>query len=422
MSNRLVAILGVIIILLFTTQFIFAPLGGSQKIKYLDANSKYKKGLGTKKKPFKNLQYAIDHCKDGDTLFILPGEYQSTAHTFIENLCGNCELHNTTVKASRGFIIEGKRLTIIGAGTDKVKLFTNAGYGIIFLNSRGSSITGVTITGGIRDPDKNATDAAIVVKFSSVEIKGCNIENNNEIIDEVVVGIAGIVGREGSHLYIAENQLINNSWDGIALYRGANAFIIDNVIKKGRGVGIGITWDAYAIISGNEISEYWKGIGSFGDSRVILRNNIVRDCLGWGIVAAGNSFMDACNNVVHHNGNCGMASWGENTSGRFSNNIISLNGWKEQWVTPRVGIQNYGGIQNFIVSHNCLWKNEAGNYNNMENLTGKFGNIEADPRFKNPPIGDFSLNQDSPCINAGNPAISDNDGSISDIGLMKEVK
>ena len=50
-------------------------------------------------------------------------------------------------------------------------------------------------------------------------------------------------------------------------------------------------------------------------------------------------------------------------------------------------------------------------------LPGK-GNISADPLFTDPENGDYSLRQGSPCIDAGNPAITDPDGSQSDMGAI----
>ena len=422
MSNRTIAILGIVILLLLSTQVIFSPLVRPKHTKYVDANAESKKGSGSKSKPFKDLQYAIDKCEDGDTLFILPGEYKAVPRNFLEDLCGNAEIHATQVNATRGFLIEGKQLVIVGAGANEVKLITGAGYGVLFLNSHGSALTGVTVTGGIRDPDGNATDAGVVAKFSSVTITNCEIVDNTHQLDSVVVSIGGIIGREGSCLVITGNKIVNNGWDGIALYRGAEAYISDNTIKKGRGAGIGITWDAAALITGNQVSEYWKGIGSFGDSRVIARNNLVSDCLGWGIIANGSSCLDAVNNVVYHNGNCGLASWGENTSGRFANNIVVLNGWKEEWVAPGVGFQNFGGYENFQISCNNIWANEAGSFGGMPDLTGIDGNISVDPMFVNPSIGDFRLKLDSPCLKSGNPAISHPNGGRSDIGLYPGLR
>jgi parallel beta-helix repeat protein len=290
---------------------------------------------------------------------------------------------------------------------------------VLFLNSDGSIIEDCTITNGVRDLDGAATDAAVVAKFSRLTVRNCRIVNNDHRPDSVVVGIGGIMGREGSELYIHDNYIFNNGWDGIALYRGAVAVITDNHIEKGRGAGIGITWDAVATVLRNRVSGYWKGIGSFGTSRATVRNNIVKDCLGWGIIATGTSFMEATNNLIFRNGNCGFANWSEKTAwdgarGICANNIIMLNGWREQWVCPCVGVWMMGKLSNVPVSYNNVFANQAGNYKDMEDWTGKYGNLSVDPQFAD--TISFRLSPDSPLIDAGHPEFTDPDGSPSDIG------
>jgi hypothetical protein len=372
-------------------------------------------GLGTKDDPFRDLQVALDYAFDQDRIMILPGTYEARPDSFPEDLCGNCQEHRTYVKATRGFLIKDKALEIVGSGTDKTILVTKAGYGVLFDNSRGSTISNLTITGGVRDPDGNATDAGVVTKFSTVTIKNVQISGNNHQLKDVVVGIGGIFGRENSELFIFNNVIEKNGWDGVALYRGANAYIADNVICDGRGAGIGITWDATAIVYRNQISGFWKGIGTFGDSRAVVRNNAVYDNLGWGIIVTGNSFMEASNNVVTRNGNCGMAPWSETAHGVFMNNIVTENGWRKEWVCPCVGIWMYGKPENFIISHNDVWGNKEGNFKDMEDLTGKDGNISTDPLFEG--RTDFHLKSNSPCINSGDSTFTNPDGSNSDMGI-----
>ena len=95
-------------------------------------------------------------------------------------------------------------------------------------------------------------------------LRNCRLANNTEYFDSTVVGIGGVMVREGSEVHVEQCAIINNSWDGVALYRGATATITDCVIDSGRGAGIGVTWDAAAICLRNRISRYWKGIGTFG--------------------------------------------------------------------------------------------------------------------------------------------------------------
>jgi len=395
--------------------FLFVKAEGS-KIWYVDDLGDGKAGSGLKDDPFRGLQNAIDFAKDGDEILIMPGTYEAHPDSYPEDLCGNCETHKTYVKASRGFLIKDKALELVGSEMDSTVLITKAGYGVLFDHSRGSSIEDLKITGGVRDPDGNATNAGVVAKFSTVTVKGVKIAGNTHQVENVVVGIGGVFGREGSELFIMDNVIENNGWDGIALYRGANAYISDNLICEGRGAGIGITWDATATVYRNQISKYWKGIGTFGDSKAVVRNNAVYDNLGWGIIVTGSSFMEASNNVVTRNGNCGFAPWSQTARGVFINNIVTENGWRAEWVCPCVGIWMYGLSENFVISHNDVWGNKVGNYKDMDDLTGRDGNISADPLFKDKT--DFHLLPNSPAIGSGDSVFTEPNGNPPDMGIF----
>jgi len=364
---------------------------------------------------YNDLQTAIDKAAASDTIRLSPGVFRAKQYPFPETLCGNCENPVTEVEATCGFLVQGKSLVIIGSGADSTTLVTNAGYGVLFLDCPNAAIMRLKITGGKRDLDGNATDAAIVARQSRVTVTDCLIADNTDRPEDVVVGIGGIFGREGAELLISGNELFNNGWDGIALYRGATAVIADNVINGGRGAGIGITWDAIAQVYRNEISNYWKGIGTFGATRAVVSNNIVKDNLGWGIIVTGEAYMDVTNNLVINNGNCGLAIWSNECSGRFANNIATGNGWRQEWVCPPVGFWNYGQLANFIVSHNNIFNNKEGEYRDMPDFTDTLGNISADPMFAGE--DDYHLKPESPCINSGDSLITDNDGTVSDMGV-----
>jgi parallel beta-helix repeat protein len=373
-------------------------------------------GTGSEGDPFRALQTAIDAASDGDIIIVLPGTYEATPTDFVEQLCGNCEEHRTDVRATLGFRVTGKSLHIAGSGTSETTLVTGAGYGIYFEDSRSSVVTGLKITGGVRDPDGAATDAAVVARRSRVTLRDLLIADNTDRADDVVVGIGGVMGREGAELLVVGNTIRNNGWDGVALYRGAVATIVDNEIAEGRGAGVGVTWDSVATVLRNSVSGYWKGIGSFGSSRVVARNNAVHDNLGWGMVVTGTSFMEASNNVVVRNGNCGFALWSDEASCVFTNNIVTENGWRDEWVCPQVGVWMNGDAEDAEITYNDVWGNVAGDYRDMEPLTGADGNISLDPAFVD--SLDFRLRAGSPCIDAGNPVSTDPDGGPPDMGVF----
>jgi hypothetical protein len=372
-------------------------------------------GTGTMEDPYRDLQTAIDLASDGDVLRILPGIYRADPAGLTEELCGNCEDHRTTVHATVGFVVRGKALFIAGDGPSGTVLETGAGYGLYFEDSAGSIVADLTITGGRRDPDGAATDAGVVARRSTVTLTNVEIVDNTDRAEDVVVGIGGVMGREGAELFIMRCVMKNNGWDGVALYRGATAFIADNEISAGRGAGIGVTWDATATILRNRISGYWKGIGSFGSSRVVARNNAVFDNLGWGMVITGTSYMEAANNVITRNGNCGFALWSDEATGAFTNNIVVANGWRDEWVCPPVGVWMNGVQENVEIGYNDVWGNTAGDYRDMDELTGYDGNISLDPSFAD--SFDFHISSGSPCRDSGNPVFTDPDGGPSDMGI-----
>jgi hypothetical protein len=359
-----------------------------------------------------DLQKAINIAADGDTLLLAPGRYVAEAMPYEEARCGNCLNAATPVHATRGFVIDGKRLVLRGRKAADVILETHAGYGLLMINSHDSVIEWLTITGGVRDVDGKATDGAIVLKHSQATIRSCFLRDNTHFIDSVIVGIGGVMVREGSNARIEHCAILHNSWDGVALYRGALATISDCAMDSGRGVGIGVTWDAAAVCLRNNISHYWKGIGSFGTATVVARNNAVYDNLGWGMIAAGASTLIAENNVIARNGNCGLAIWNSGTRGRFVNNIAVFNGWRKQWVCPCVGFWNQdSSAVGWTVSNNIVWGNVQQDVLGADST----GFLFVNPQFAD--TLDFSLERNSPARGAGDEQLTNSDGSRSDIGL-----
>jgi len=271
------------------------------------------------------LQAVLSGKVDSLEIYLQPGDYYLSPTSITDSTCGNCEEPNQFVPATAGLEISGSYVRITGPENRSAVIHTNAGYGIYFNHCKRGIIENLSVTGGIRDPDGNATDAAIVVKNSAVTIRNNHIYGNigdSAIVVKNIVGIMGICGRENSDLTITDNEIIGNSWDGIALYRDATATIIGNLIDGvdkasskvaggGRGVAVGITWNARATIDGNLVKRYWKGIGIFVDANVTARNNIIEDILTWGIAywdaERGKPVGIIENNIIYSTGACGVS-------------------------------------------------------------------------------------------------------------------
>ncbi len=383
---------------------------------------------GTGARYYNDLQEAIDSAAHDSYIFIMPGIYEAHPEDFVEELCGNCLDPVTDVNASRGFYIAGKSLTIMGSGAEQTELVTEAGYGVFIEDCPDVKILNLSITGGVRDQDGAATCAAVVARNSGIEVAYCEIHDNQGDYEKPIAGIGGVFGREGAMLNIHHNVIRDNSWDGVALYRGAVAQIHDNEIYNGRGAGVGITWDARADVVRNDIHDYWKGIGAFGETRVGAYHNFVHDLDGWGIIATGTSDMICRNNTVVRCGNVGIAGWSDEATMEIVNNIIAYNGEREKWVAPRVGIWMNCIEGNYRIAYNLFFDNhdcdvafgyiETGDdwtYEEERDFIGEEGNIKAGPMFidEGP-----ETRMTSPCRDAGDPQYVDLDGTRSDIGAI----
>ncbi|RME27482.1 MAG: hypothetical protein D6800_05040, partial [Candidatus Zixiibacteriota bacterium] len=119
--------------------------------------------------------------------------------------------------------------------------------------------------------------------------------------------------------------------------------------------------------------------------------------------------------------------WSIDARGRFINNIVVENGWRDQWVCPCVGVWNYGDWAKWIFHNNIVWHNKAGDYEAIWDQVGINGNLSVDPMFiggatdstdlMSPLMPRFFLKPDSPARHAGDSTIYNLDGSVSDIGL-----
>ena len=264
------------------------------------------RGDGSIERPFRDLAQAVAvaaalaaHAPADEiaTVALAPGDYLLTPHDEIEETCGNCADPATPVPFTLGLRVSGRRVHLEGSTEAPSVLRTRAGYGVLVQDCEECVLRRLVITDGVRDTSGLATDAAIVVQRSSVRIEECLIQGNlgeAARIEKTIVGIIGVAGREGAKIDLHRNRIERNSWDGVALYRDAEAEITGNIIDGvdlalgrevggGRGVGIGLTWNARAVIRGNLVRRYWKGIGLFVDADATVEENIVESIATWGL-------------------------------------------------------------------------------------------------------------------------------------------
>jgi hypothetical protein len=347
--------------------------------------------------------------QSGLRLQLAPGDYFLQARSCVDSTCGNCEEPAKLVPATLGLLITGQDISLVGSGQqpDEVVIHTGAGYGLFFRDCQDCQLRNLTVTDGVRDPNPDATCGAIVVKRSRVTIADCLIRDNlgdSTVVATTVTGLMGIVGREDSYLTIVGNRIIGNSWDGIALYRGAEAKIIDNVIDGvdkatgsnlggGRGVGIGVTWDARAEIRLNLVTRYWKGIGIFVDAEATVERNVVQDMVTWGIAywdaGRGRPVGRISENLIYETGACGISiareTAGEPAPGFCRGNLIVKTGQNPKYDDPDYYCQQcpvavHAKPPPFLITENLLFDNRrAGCAGEEQDLTAEVFRHQANP-------------------------------------------
>ncbi len=251
--------------------------------------------------PQDNLQWILDTLRGPARVVLADGDYQIDSVPFTDSTCTGCADSGRVVSATRGLLVRGRGIRLVGGSAEGVVIHTHAGYGIYFDGCEGCGLRAVTITGGIRDRDPHATDAGVVVRRGEVDLEGCVVRDNlgdSALVDSLAVGVAGVAVRDGGTANVQLCRIEHNSWDGVVLYGSAHGRIFDNVVNgvgaaasgsggEGRGVGIALTRDARALVEGNLVTRYRTGIGVFSNAQAEIRENIVEDVRGWGLADRG---------------------------------------------------------------------------------------------------------------------------------------
>jgi len=157
------------------------------------------------------------------------------------------------------------------------------------------------------------------------------------------------------------------------------------------------------VIENNHIARCGTGIfisGGYGYSDPIIRGNIVRDNAEAGIRVDYVHGADVSFNTVVGN-SLGLEILSIQSTAVVSSNIVTSN-------VTGINFSSYLGMCS--LSTNDFWNNDE----DYSKLSAGEGDISSDPLFAG--RDDFHLQPGSPCIDAGDPALSDPDGSRSDMG------
>lgn len=323
------------------------------------------------------IQAGIDAAAVGDTVLVAAGVYT-------ENIRFNGK--EAMLKSA-----DGSAATTIEPLDPMVSIVS-----FIDGEGRGAVIEGFGLTGTVNAP-------AVTCNNSSPIIRTCEIMNCRAQFS------AGAIRSTYGSPWVMENIIHTNSLEEYAVQiiaPGVDSVVIkDNVAHNNVGGAVLVSNSTVPVyVMANVIFDNDGGIAVTGSGTggQILRNVVYGNLSMPGIAVAGMDGIEVSNNTSYGNETGIAVDWAQGSAyGGY--NVIANN----------IGVGLYDGAHR--LSHNLVWGNGTP-FANPPHPPNTF--IAADPEFADPSAGDFSLTCESPAIDAGDPAMTDPDGSIADMGAI----
>ena len=348
---------------------------------------------------YPTIQQGIDASDDGDTVLVQPG-------TYVENI--NFNGHNIVLGSL--FLTTGDTSFIPQTVVDG----DTSGSVITFGSGEDSTsvIVGLCITNGHAGPP-NCGGGICILNGSAPQICFNIIINNRSL------SYGGAIYCIESNPSIIGNIIINNFALGIWISGGtgggiycvdSNPIIINNIFSENTGGDAGAIYSRNSqlllsknMFNNNTATGMWIPPGVCGgvyldSSFAVMTYNEITNNMGGGIYSDFSSII-LINNTMYGNFHpyYGSNFHGYNSDIIFTNNIFA--GDSSENCEVQI-ISSFSAIVQYCSMQDTLWPGE--------------GNINANPLFRDSISGDFHLTAiycgdpyDSPCIDAGDPAILD---------------
>jgi len=343
--------------------------------KHVAEDGSYETGNGSVDNPFGSIQYAIDMASDGDTVLVAAGTYVEGINLDAKAIAlGSKFLTTGETSYISSTIIEG--FMDFGEGEDSntvVRGFTiqnSASNGSLDITNSSPTISDMVI--------QNCTEGGVLIEGSNVTLRNITVQNNSTSIDN----------GGGFRIISASNVTLKN------------CNILNNTVLNYNGGGIYVSDNSYVIISNSILSNNSTSLDGGGIfvsnsnlnlNKVTISNNTSTNHSGGGIYVTSLSTVDINNSIISFNtAITGTGIWSTNLE-----NIVNIE------------YSDFYNIDANNLEDECTNCSEQLLVNN---------NILLNPQFTDPDNGDYSLQETSPCIDAGDPEILDPDGSRSDMG------
>ncbi|MFC2170511.1 right-handed parallel beta-helix repeat-containing protein, partial [Calditrichota bacterium] len=370
---------------------------------------------------FDSIQAGLDASESGDTVLVQAG-------TYVENLDW------PTVNGIK-LIAAGDSSNTFIDGNHVDHVITMSSEGVIDTTTL---VQGFTIRNGRIDDDNGG---GIYCDWSSPTISNCTISEN------YAFSHGGGIYCEGSSPTITNCTITGNNvdYDGGGIYCDQSNPTINNCTITGNsanhGGGICCLEGSSPTISNCTIRENLAFVGGGGICCLNGSNPTISNCTitgnsvdyEWGVVGGGGICCSSSDPTIS---NCTIIG---NSTDVYGGGIVCVEGSSPSISNCAVTDNTGEGI---YVDSSCSAETNYSNiYNNSE---GDFGGPDIDPdlgvivdtnangdscdvyfniflapMYVDPDNGDYHLQEDSPCIDAGDPDSSlDPDGTIADIGAF----
>lgn len=387
---------------------------------------------GSLENPFATIQFALNVADEGDTILVAAG-------TYVENIIWPAKNGIKLIGENRETtIIDGNQIgSVIRFEEDLTGLIDTttviSGFSIINGNAQGVDdndsngrgggihISGISpILDNLIIQNNNAYNAG-----GGLFCNGSNLSLSNSIISDNISRLSGGGLAQGTGDISILNTIFsnNNSTDGGGggIFMSQSNSNLENVqvlINIANGIGGGIYLSgsnpmiSNSIISGNTSSSSGGGLGSQASTPnlyyvQITDNYAIGNSKGGGLYFHQN--VGQLVNCTISNNECNSNYQG---GGVYFEDLNNDNTIKNSII--------YGNIPNEIVQNNS---SIVISYSDIQGGGLSNGNINADPLFSDPDNGIYTLQSNSPCINAGDPSYPyDLDGSIADMGAIPHLE
>ncbi len=379
---------------------------------YVDVANCPGPGTGELEDPFCRIQDAIGHTIPGDEVIVVPGTYSGPGNRDIDFAGRGITLRSTVPDDPA--VVES---TIIDCESKGRGLYFHSG------ETRHALVDGLTIRNGLASVGStpgSTRGAGIFCKNSSPTIRNC-------VITQCLTGSALPYHYGGGGLFcLSSSPLIDNctisanfSYNyggGVYAYEDSHLVlrgctITDNVSFGGGGVACGL--DSHVNITNCTIAYNTAGIGGLGGalalyasseahvtSSAFLRNTA--GSAGGTIHATYGSLLTIHDSTIAGNFAEGVPSviLVGGSVGTLANTIL--------WDDADVAQLLVGQSSDVTVAYSNVWGGEQAILLDPQGtLNWGQGNIDLEPMFADDDTDDYSLTDDSPCVDAGDPQFPD---------------